>query len=67
MTDCSQKMLSQTLKNLEQMQLVERTIYPVVPPKVEYSLTERGRSLVPIIDHLIGWARENFFGEVVFD
>jgi len=65
MTDCSQKMLSQTLKNLEKTQLINRTVYPVVPPKVEYSLTEKGKSLVPIIDNLINWAKDNFFRNTV--
>jgi len=65
MADCSQKMLSQTLKNLEKSQLISRTVYPVVPPKVEYSLTERGHSLVPIIDELISWAKANFFQDSV--
>ena len=66
MTDCSQKMLSQTLKNLEQSHLVHREVYPEVPPRVEYSLTETGRSLMPAITALIDWGKEHF-DEVVTD
>lgn len=66
MTDCSQKMLSQTLKNLEQSHLVHRTVYAEVPPRVEYSLTETGKSLIPPIISLIEWAKEHF-DEVVTD
>jgi DNA-binding HxlR family transcriptional regulator len=66
MTDCSQKMLSQTLKNLEQSHLVHREVYPEVPPRVEYSLTETGRSLMPAIIALIDWGKEHF-DEVVTD
>ena len=66
MTDCSQKMLSQTLKNLEQSHLVHREVYPEVPPRVEYSLTETGRSLMPAITALIDWGKEHF-NEVVTD
>ena len=60
MTDCSQKMLSQTLKNLEQSHLVHREVYPEVPPRVEYSLTDTGKSLIPSILSLIAWAKEHF-------
>ena len=66
MTDCSQKMLSQTLKNLEQSHLVNRKVYPEVPPRVEYSLTETGKSLMPAILALIDWGKEHF-NEVVTD
>jgi DNA-binding HxlR family transcriptional regulator len=66
MTDCSQKMLSQTLKNLEQSHLVHREVFPEVPPRVEYSLTETGRSLMPALSALIEWGKEHF-DEVVTD
>jgi DNA-binding HxlR family transcriptional regulator len=57
--DISQKMLTQTLRHLERVGLVERTVYPVVPPKVEYSLTELGLTLVEPINVLADWAIEN--------
>ena len=60
MADCSQKMLSQTLRNLEAAHLVSRKAYPVVPPRVEYALTDLGRSLMPSINSLIKWALPNF-------
>ena len=60
MADCSQKMLSATLKNLEQTNLVHREVYPVVPPRVEYSLTDTGKSLMPAINSLIDWAKLHF-------
>lgn len=49
------KTLSSALKQLEADGLVHREEYPQVPPKVEYSLTERGRSLIPILDALCEW------------
>ena len=58
----SQKMLTVTLKKLEADDLVKRTIYPQVPPKVEYNLTERGQSLVPYIQNLVQWANTNLEG-----
>ena len=66
MTDCSQKMLSQTLKKLEQSHLVHREVYPEVPPRVEYSLTDTGKSLMPVLTALIDWGKEHF-DEVVTD
>lgn len=57
--DISQKMLTVTLRTLEEDGYVTRTIYPEVPPRVEYSLTERTKSLLPHINALIGWALEN--------
>ena len=60
MSDCSQKMLSATLRNLVQCNIVHREVYPEVPPRVEYRLTETGRSLMPIIRSLIDWAKQHF-------
>ncbi|MGI6737528.1 MAG: winged helix-turn-helix transcriptional regulator [Anaerovoracaceae bacterium] len=51
----SYKTLSATLKELEKDRLVNRKEYPQVPPKVEYSLTERGKSLMPILDQMCEW------------
>lgn len=57
------KMLAQTLRGLERDGLVVRRVYPVVPPKVEYSLTELGRTLVPVLGALCHWSEEHY-GEV---
>jgi len=54
------KMLSQQLKDLEADGIINRILYPVVPPKTEYSLTELGKSLVPIIKDLCRWGEEYF-------
>ncbi len=53
------KTLSRALKELEADELVERTVYPEIPPKVEYSLTPRGASLVKVLDGLCVWGNEN--------
>ena len=53
------KTLSSTLKALEADGLVDRREYPQVPPKVEYRLTERGRSLIPILDQLCDWGERH--------
>lgn len=55
----SQKMLAVTLKNLEADGLVKRTVYPQIPPKVEYELTKRGRTLLPHLHSIINWAKTN--------
>lgn len=55
----SYKTLSTTLKELENDGLVHRKEYPQIPPKVEYSLTERGKSLIPILDNLCEWGDQN--------
>ncbi len=55
----SYKTLSVTLKELEADRLISRKEYPQIPPKVEYSLTERGKSLIPILDGLCEWGEKN--------
>lgn len=58
--DISPKVLTDTLKSLEADHLVLRKLYAEIPPRVEYSLTDLGRSLMPHINALIGWALDNF-------
>ena len=53
--DISQKMLTVTLRTLEEDGYVTRTIYPEVPPRVEYRLTDEGRTLEPVISALKAW------------
>jgi DNA-binding HxlR family transcriptional regulator len=57
--DVSPRMLAQTLRRLEQYGLVARTVYPTIPPKVEYALTPLGRSFLPPLRGLVSWARRN--------
>lgn len=57
--EISYKTLSSTLKELEADKLVHREEYPQIPPKVEYSLTERGKSLIPILETMCDWGEEN--------
>lgn len=54
------KMLSQQLKSLEQDGIIKRVLYPIVPPKTEYSLTDLGKSLYPIIIALYHWGEQLF-------
>lgn len=55
----SQKVLTANLRQMERDGLVHREVYPEVPPRVEYSLTEMGQSLVPLINDLTAWAQQN--------
>lgn len=55
----TQRVLTHQLRELEADGLVKRTIYAEVPPRVEYALTEVGRTLVPILDNLEEWAEEH--------
>ena len=57
--EISYKTLSSTLKELEADQLVNRKEYPQIPPKVAYSVTERGKSLIPILDGMCEWGEQN--------
>lgn len=55
----SQKMLASTLRELEADDLVNRTAYTEIPPRVEYSLTDRGKSLMPLLNQLVEWSLDN--------
>ena len=56
----SQKMLTQQLRQLEKAGLVRRNIYPEVPPRVEYALTDWGQALCPVLDLLLQWLPDDF-------
>ena len=58
--DISHKMLSSTLKRLEEYRLVNRKMYGEIPPRVEYSLTDTGKELMPAMQMMIEWAMEHF-------
>lgn len=57
--DISSKVLSDSLKSLEANNLIKRHLYAEIPPRVEYSLTSMGKSLLPILSELIQWALDN--------
>ena len=61
--DITSKMLTQTLRELEDDQLIIRKMYPEVPPKVEYSLSGTGRELIPFIEHLSKWGKKQIENE----
>lgn len=58
--DISQKMLSNTLKRLEEDKLINRKMYPEIPPRVEYSLTKAGQELMPALTMMVNWALVHF-------
>lgn len=58
MPNATDKMLTQQLRELEKDGLITRTVYPVVPPKTEYSLTDFGKSLVPILNAMCDWGND---------
>ena len=57
---CSQKVLTQQLKELEQDSIVQRQVYAEVPPRVEYSLSDYGRTLQPVLEALYAWGRAHY-------
>ena len=62
-TNATPKMLTQQLRELETNALIHREVYPVIPPKVEYSLTETGRSLLPILIAMRDWGATYLRGQ----
>lgn len=62
MPDISQRMLTMTLRTLEEDGYVSRTVFAEIPLRVEYALTERGKSLKPMLDPLQQWAYDNMDG-----
>ena len=64
--DISQKSLTQTLRILEEDGFVRREVFPEVPPRVEYSLTPRALSFLPLVENIINWAKENM-EEIIAD
>jgi len=59
------RILSRELKELQKRKLIKRKQYPVVPPKVEYSLTELGTRLTPVITHIIRWGLTGAHEEIL--
>ncbi|MEH6347865.1 MAG: helix-turn-helix domain-containing protein [Bermanella sp.] len=59
MPEITQRMLTKQLRELEGNKLILRKVYPEVPPRVEYSMTEYGQTLAPVIDALHGWGKQH--------
>jgi len=56
----SHKVLNDNLKQLEQDDIIQKEVFPEVPPRVEFSLTEKGQELVPVLDTLEKWGKNHF-------
>ena len=63
----SQKMLTQQLRQMETDRLIRRKVYPEVPPRVEYSLTELGQTLKPILDAMSHWGTDHINSGILDD
>ena len=61
-TNATDKILAQQLRELQKDGLINRTVYPVVPPKTEYSLTDFGQTLAPILDAMCDWGTDYLKG-----
>ena len=62
----NERMLTRQLRELEEDNLISRKVYPVVPPKVEYTLTEQGEKLIPILESLVKWGTD-YANSIGFD
>ncbi len=58
-TGITQKMLTQELRELEENKIILRTVHPVIPPKVEYSLTDYGKTLSPVLRSMAEWGEKH--------
>tara|TARA_B110000467_G_C18199396_1_gene410882 strand:+ start:231 stop:560 length:330 start_codon:yes stop_codon:yes gene_type:complete len=58
MPEITKQMLTKNLRELEEDEIINRKVYAVVPPKVEYSLTEKGKSLIPILEIMATWGEK---------
>lgn len=65
--EITQKMLSQQLKSPEEENIISRISYPVIPPKVEYSLTEKGSTLSELPEKIMKWSKTNLQEKIVAD
>ena len=63
--DISKQMLTTQLRELEQDGIIERVIFPEIPPRVEYSISEKGKKLLPIVQMMKVWGDEHVIGKAV--